>query len=330
MELAATPKDVVHREGTARLLRFRGAKGQGPRVRVPVLLVPSIINRWYVLDLRPGFSVAEALVGAGLDVYCLDWGVPEDEDRYLTWDDLLRRLGRAVRAAARISGTREVALLGYCVGGTLAGIWSALHPERVAGLVNLAGPFDFSQGGFLAEMVDPKWFDPEAIAAAGNVSAQQMQSGFIALRPTLQIAKWVGFFDKLHDPAARASFEALETWAGDNVPFPGAAYGTYIRELYQKNALIEGEHFALGARVELARIRCPVLTVGTDRDNICPLPAARALNERVSSVDRELFVVPGGHVGAVVGAKASKVLYPKLASWLTARLAVETQPAAQA
>ena len=77
VELAPTPRDTLFREGTAALYRFRSAEGAAPRPnRAPLLLVPSLINRWYVLDLRPGASLARALVDAGFDVYCLDWGVP--------------------------------------------------------------------------------------------------------------------------------------------------------------------------------------------------------------------------------------------------------------
>ena len=81
------------REGGARLLHFRSEA----TVAKPILLVPSLINRWYVLDLRPGASLVEALVCGGFDVWLLDWGVPEPEDRYLDWDSVLRRRGRAVR-----------------------------------------------------------------------------------------------------------------------------------------------------------------------------------------------------------------------------------------
>lgn len=321
MQLAASQKSVVHREGTARLYRFHGGKLDAGRA--PVLLVPSVINRWYVLDLRPGSSVVEALVKAGLDVWLLDWGVPEDEDRYLAWDDLIARLNRAASRVLRQTKSPDLALLGYCMGATLTAIWAAQNSQKLRALINLAGPIDFSQAGRLGEMVDRRWFDAEAIAAAGNVSAHQMQSGFVALRPTQNLAKMVGLVDKIFDPPAREAFFALETWASDNVPFPGAAYATYIGELYQRNALIAGEHFVRGERVDLKRIRCPVLTVAADRDTICPLPAARGLNEHVASSDRELFVIPGGHVGAVVGSKAADLLYPKLASWLLARTATE-------
>jgi polyhydroxyalkanoate synthase len=315
VKAAPTPKDIVHREGTARLYRFRRADDRPAEAGLPLLLVPSVINRWYVLDLRAGASVAEALVNAGFNVYCLDWGAPEDEDRFLEWDDFQRRIGRMVRTVLRDSGASKLGLLGYCIGGTLTSIYAAQHPEQVAALVNLAGPIDFSHAGFLGEMTDPRWFDPDAIASAGNMSALQMQSGFIALRPTSQLSKVVSLLDKALDPEAREAFQALDGWASDNIAFPAAAYATYITELYQQNTLVAGKHRVLGAPVDLGAITCPVLTVGTDRDNICPLPAATALNDRTSGPSKETFVISGGHVGAVVGAKASRTLYPKLVSW---------------
>jgi polyhydroxyalkanoate synthase len=321
VQVAPTPRDTLWRDGSASLYRFRRPSSVKPAGALPVLVVPSMINRWYVVDLRAGASLVEALVAGGLDVYCLDWGAAQDEDRYLTWDDVLARLGRAVRFTERHAGRKSLGLLGYCMGATLSGIYAALEPRHVAALVNLAGPFDFEHGGLLRTMVDPKWFDATAVAEAGNVSPNQMQSGFVALRPSAEVAKWVGFFDRMHEPASRDSFDALQTWAGDNIPFPGRAYETYIGDLYQRNALVKGEHHVGGRRVDLRNIRCPVLTVAAERDTICPPPAARALNEACGSADKELVVVPGGHVGAVVGTRAPRVLYPAMRDWLRAKLA---------
>ncbi len=316
--LATTPRSTVLRDGNAALYRFASSgtwtRGQAP-CPPPVLLVPSLINRWYVLDLREGASLARALVDGGLDVFCLDWGVPEDEDRHLSWDDVVARLGRAVKKVLRETGAERVSLLGYCMGGTLAGIYTALHPEHVAALVDLAGPFDFAHAGMLGTMTDARWFDAAAVAAAGNVHPLQMQAGFVALRPTLQIAKWVGWLDRAATNAeARDAFAALETWSSDNIPFPAAAYATYVGELYQRNALVRGEHHVLGRRVDLGAITCPLLTIATESDTICPLPAARALGEHAGTdpAHRKLLVVPGGHVGAVVGSRAARVLYPAI------------------
>jgi polyhydroxyalkanoate synthase len=325
MTLAPSPKDVVFRDAGASVYRFRRPPGVDAgradgTESSPLLLVPSLINRWYVLDLRAGASLVESLTAAGLDVFCLDWGVPQDEDRYLTWEDVLARLARASRFVRRETGASGVGLLGYCMGGTLAGIHAALFPDDVAALVNLAGPFDFARGGQLREMVDARWFDADALADAGNIGSLQMQSGFQALRPTLALSKWVNLVDKGHDPAWREAFDALEAWGNDNVPFPAAAYRTYIGELYQGNRLVQGEHFVGGKRVDLGKVRCPVLTIVADSDTICPPDAATALNDGVGSTDKGVLRVPGGHVGAVVGSRASRELYPALGTWLKARL----------
>jgi polyhydroxyalkanoate synthase len=319
--LAQTPRDEVFRDGTARLYRFRADANVAPRGGLPVLLVPSLINRWYVLDLRPGSSLAEALAAAGLDVFCLDWGVPEDEDRHLDWDAVVARLGRMVRRTMRAASAPAVGVVGYCIGGTLSTIWAALEPKTVAALVNLAGPIDFSHAGFLGHMTNPRWFDPEAIAAAGNIRAEQMQAGFVALRPTSQISKMVSYLDKAFDADKRDAFTALDTWASDNIAFPAAAYVRYIQELYQENRLVRGEHAIAGRRVDLGAIDCPLLTVVTDRDAICPPAAATALADRTSSPSRETLVIPGGHVGAVVGDKARTTLYPALVRFFSRHLA---------
>jgi polyhydroxyalkanoate synthase len=319
--LAQSPRDVVPLEGGARLLHFTAAAAAPAAAGAPLLLIPSLINRWYVLDLRPGASLVEALVGAGIDVWLLDWGVPEAEDRYLDWDAVLRRLGRAARRVLRETGRPTLALLGYCMGGTLTAIHAAQHPETLAALVTLAAPIDFSQGGMLRRMVDASWFDADAIADAGNVAPSQMQSGFGALRPTLDVAKLVSLPELAIDPKARAAFLALEAWASDNVPFPGEAYRRYIGELYQGNQLVAGTHRANGAPVSLGAIRCPVLAIAATRDTICPPAAAEALLAHVGSADASALEVPGGHVGAVVGRRTSREMYPALIRWLAPRLA---------
>ncbi len=317
--LAPTPRDTVLTDGPSSLYRFRRPDGAPRPAAAPVLLVPSMINRWYVLDLRAGASVVEALVGAGLDVWLLDWGGFRDEDRHLTWQDVVARLSRMARRVRRETGARRLTVLGYCMGATLCAVHAALEPGACAGLVNLLGPVDFSHAGLLGRMVQRPWFDPGVIAAAGNVSPQQMQSGFVLLRPTSQLAKWVGVADKAGDPDFRRAFEALETWAGDNVAFPAAAYVTYIEELYQQNLLVRGRHTVGGRRVDLSQITCPVLTVCAERDTICPPRAATALNDEVGSAEKEILAVPGGHVGAVVGSKATGSLYPALVSWMKER-----------
>ena len=147
--MGQTPSDVVFAENKWRLLRYR-ARPEGTAWATPVLLVPSLINRHYVLDLLPGKSFVEWFVARGHDVFCIEWGTPGDEDRYLTFDDVCDRyLGRALERTRRIAGAPKAHVLGYCLGGTLAAIHASVHPERFASLTALAAPIGVHDCGLL-------------------------------------------------------------------------------------------------------------------------------------------------------------------------------------
>ncbi len=320
-KLMPTPRTTVFRDGTATLMRFENAAGEHGK-GAAVLLVPSMINKWYVMDLRPGASMIDALVAQGLDVFCIDWGEPQAEDRYLSWDDVQERLARLMRATRRIAGRTQIGVLGYCMGATLCAVAVARKPQGVSALINLAGPIDFSHSGVLGEMTDARWFDGDALAAAGNITTAQMQSGFTSMRPTLQIGKWIGLIDRADDVLAVDAFAAMETWANDNVPFPAAAYATYIRELYQGNLLVAGKHVACGQRIRLSDITCPTMVICAAKDAICPPPAATALTDLCGSAIKKVVTVPGGHVGAVIGSRASRELYPAIGSFFAEHVPV--------
>ncbi len=311
-----TPCDVVHRENKWRLLRYR-PRPAGIVHTTPILMIPSLINRHYVLDLMPGRSLVAYLVAAGHDVFVIDWGTPADEDRYLSFDEICDRyIGRAVRRAAALAQREAVHLLGYCLGGTLATIYAAARPERVRSLVALAAPIDFRQAGILGAWTQSPHFDVDAlVAATGLVPWPLMQASFHLLRPTLGMSKAVGVLDRLWDDAFLDGFFALETWGNDNVSFPGACYRRYIAELYRDNALIEGRFRLSGEPVDLGRMRCPVLAVTFAHDHIVPPASAAALVARVPGAEQ--LELTGGHVGAVVSRKASEALWPALRRWWT-------------
>ncbi|HTR55383.1 MAG TPA: alpha/beta fold hydrolase [Kofleriaceae bacterium] len=320
--LGATPHDVVWAENKWRLLRFRGAS---VKYATPVLLVPSLINRWYVLDLGTGRSLVEWLVAQGHDVYCIDWGTPGAEDRFLTWDDIAGRyLGRAIRVAARAPRQRSsggVHVLGYCLGGTLVAshVAAQLSPE-VASLVALAAPIDFEHAGIMAAWTRNPAFDPYALVAAlGNVPWQLLQASFHLIKPTLTATKAVALLDRAWDDEFLEGFLATEAWGNDNVAFPGACYAQYLDELYRRNRLITGGFAVAGRRAELANIRCPTLAIAFEHDHIVPLASAAPLVDRIASRDKQLLVQGGGHVGAVVSRKAASRLWPAMSTFWAER-----------
>jgi len=310
--VGVTPADVIHRENKWRLLRYRPASGRPVR-GAPLLMVPSLINRHYILDLQPGRSLAEWLVGQGHDVWIIDWGTPGAEDRWLTFDDVCDRyLGRAVRVTARTAGAPPH-LLGYCLGGTLAAIHVAAHPERAASLTCMAAPIDFHDDGLLSRWTRARSFDVGALVDAfGNAPWPLMQASFHMLRPTLNLAKAVRLLDRAWDDEFLDSFLATEVWGSDNVSFPGECYRRYVEELYRGNALVAGTFTLSGRPAHLDAIRCPTLAVTFEHDHIVPWPSAAALVDRVSSARAERLHLPGGHIGAVVSRSAAAGLWPAL------------------
>ena len=323
--VGSTPADAVHVENKWRLLRYR--RSEPAKYATPVLFVPSLINRHYVLDLLPGKSFAEWLLARGHDVYCVDWGTPSAEDRYLSFDDVCDRyLGRALRKTGRAH------VLGYCMGGTLAAIHASVHPEAMASLTALAAPVHFAEAGMLGAWTQSPQFEPKVLVdALGNVPWQLLQSSFHMLRPTLNLAKTVALIDRAYDDEFLDGFLAIETWGNDNVSFPGEVWRTWVEQLYRQDAFVRGA-FALGGEpARLEGVTCPLHVVTFEHDAIVPKASATVLFDRAGSADKHALHLSGGHVGAVVSRGAAKKLWPSLADfWATRDARPSARPASAA
>jgi polyhydroxyalkanoate synthase len=310
--VGTTPADAVHAENKWKLLRYR--RSSPAKFRTPVLFVPSLINRHYVLDLLPGKSFAEWLVAQGHDVYCIDWGTPGAEDKFLTFDEVADGyIGRAIRKTAATAGSEKAHVLGYCMGGTLAAIHAAAHPERLASLVALAAPVRFSEAGMLGLWTQSPQFEPKTLVEAlGNVPWQLLQSSFHMLRPTMNLSKVVHMIDRAYENEFLDGFLALETWGNDNVSFPGEVWRKWVEELYRGDAFARGELSLSGRPALMQNVDCPLLVVTFEHDNIVPRPSAAPLLELSTSPDKQELHMSGGHVGAVVSRGAAKKLWPAL------------------
>lgn len=312
--IAPTRADPIWRENKWRLLRYRPTAARA--AATPVLLIPSLINRHYVLDLIEGRSLIEYLVGRGHPTYCVDWGTPGDEDRHLELDDIIAGyIGRAVRRAASDAGSRDVHLLGYCLGGTLTAAHAAAFPERIASLTAMAAPIDFDHAGIMTDWTRTESFDLEACRSIGNLPWPLMQAAFRCLKPTLAISKIALALRRGHDPEFRRGFAALERWGSDNVSFPGDVYHRYIDALYRKNELYRGDMVIAGRPARLDAIRCPVHVVTFEGDHIVPEASALPLAAAVGSTDVTIWCKPGGHVSSVISTGAAADLWPALSDF---------------
>jgi polyhydroxyalkanoate synthase len=279
------------------------------------------------LDLKPGKSVVAHFVQKGFDSYLIDWGIPTDADRQLSLDDYINGyLLNVVEHVRERTGSEKVNLLGYCMGGTMSSMFTALHPHLVKNLILMAAGIDFStREGLLNLWSDAKFFDVDKfVDAFGNCPASFLQSAFLMLKPVANvIEKPLNFYEKMDDAGFVDDFLTMETWLNDNVPVAGETYREFVKYLYQQNRLVKGT-MPIGRHVvNLKNITCPVLNIMASRDDLVPCAQSLPFNDLVSSADRKTLQISAGHIGLAVGSRAQRELWPQVVEWLAER----SQPA---
>jgi len=323
--IAQTPKQLVWALNKTKLYRYIPVVAEEKRHPVPLLMVFALMNRPSILDLRPGNSFVEFMVNQGYDLYLLDWGAPGLEDKHLKFDDYtLEYLPRAIRKMKAISGSQEFSMLGWCIGAILATSYAALRPD--AGLRNLlllTAPLDFSNktGITFAHWTDERYFDVDKVLAAfGNMPAGMIEYGAKALKPVENyIGNYLRLWDNLDDPRMVESWHAMNTWVTDNIPMAGGAFRQLVVDLYRHDRLMQGTWKLRGETVDVNRIKANLFMIIAGADHITPPCQSETLMSRVSSTDKELFRVAGGHIGIMAGSGAAKRTWQHIDAWLGPR-----------
>lgn len=288
----------------------------------PLLLITPLINRYRIVDLKPGGSLVASLVARGIPVYVTDWGEPRRIDQGTDWETyVLRWLPQMAALAAASHGREQVDVLGYCLGGTLSMMFAARFPNLVRRLATLAAPVDFHvDDDFMPLMqrwLDPAHFPVERLTRAfGNMPGKLIMQGFLWQKPLDTLKKPYNAWKRFDDLGFAQLFGAIESWNNDNVDVPGATYRRLIQDLYRDNLLAKGEFTLRGEPVDLGRITCPLLVITMHKDTTCPPSAATKLLELVSSTETQHMDLKGGHVTPVVSGKGRQTMHDPLADWL--------------
>jgi len=317
----ATPSEVVYEEDRLKVLHY--VSPEPPRHKTPLIFVFALVNRPYILDLKPGRSVVEHFVKRGFDTYLIDWGAPTHADRHLTIDDhvngYLRNVVDFVRERVEVP---NVSLLGYCMGGTISTMLTALHQKCVKNLILLAAGIDFStREGLLNLWTQRDSFDVDKfIDLYGNCPAEFLQASFQLLKPVQNfIEKPINFFERADDEEYVDDFLTMETWLNDNIPVAGEVFREFVKYLYQQNLLVQNKMPVGRHTVDLEKITCPILNIMARNDDLVPCAQSAPFNDLVSSQDRKSIVVPAGHIGLAVGSKAQREVWPQACEWLAER-----------
>lgn len=322
--VGTTPKETVWRKNKAQLYRYSRTKPVTHKT--PILCVMPLINRAYILDLRPGQSFIEYLVAQGYDVFLLDWGEAGDEDRDIDLTQMITKyISRAMRKVVQLTG-QPLTLLGYCIGGALAACTAAMYAEGpsqdlITNLILMTTPIDFTDSGLFGVWTAEGVFPIDLLTQTyPAVPATFPDVGSKMLQP---LSSAIGQYTKLDEKMRSPSFDvrgwqAMYRWVNDGVPFPAAAYHQWITEFYQHNKLMKGTLEMDGRKVLLSNIRCPLLNIVASNDIIAPRTTTSAILGQVASTDKQELIVKGGHVGIVVGKGAQADLWPKVNAWLAA------------
>ncbi len=300
---------AVWRKGGSTLLDFGGKNAKAN----PVFLIPSLINKSYIFDLRRGQSFVDYLREQGFRPLLLDWGAPGKAETDFGLEDYTHRAGQALLAAIRLYGKKPT-LLGYCMGGFFAAALAQLHQNKCAGAVFMATPWDFHLAyphprkiEFLRRCLLP------VFEKSGIIPVPVLQGLFYDLDPLLGVKK----FERLARAEKRQieSFVVLEDWLNDGIPLGYRVFRQCLESWYRDNKLPRKKQ-ALDAKTSLdpVKIHIPTLCVIPSQDRIVPPQSALSLARQLPHT--ALLQPDLGHIGMLASRGAKTALWPEIAAWL--------------
>ena len=300
-DVALTPGKVVLRNRLIELIQYAPTT---PKVGAePVLIVPSWVMKYYILDLSPRNSMVKYLVGQGHTVFIISWKNPDADDRDLGLDDY-RQLGvmAALDAVNQVAPGRQVQAVGYCLGGTLLAIAAAAMARdgdaRLASMTLLASEIDYRESGEIKQFVDDSqlaWLEA-GMWRKGYLEGWQMTASFQMLNSRDLI--WSRRVRE-YLLGERGSLVDLMAWNADTTRMPYRMHSEYLRHLYMGNDLAEGRWQVGGQPVTVADIRVPLFVVGTVRDHVAPWRSVYKIH-LLNDSDVSFVLTNGGHNAGIV------------------------------
>ena len=321
VEVGKTPSEVVYEENKLELLHYESLTDE--QHKTPILIVYALINKPFILDLQPDRSVVRRLLEAGHDVYLIDWNEPSRLDQHLTIDDYVNRyVDNCVDVVRERSGVDRINVLGYCMGGTMTAMYTALHQEKVRTLGLMAAGLCFDDtGGVLELWGDDEYYDPrDVVNVYGNVPADMLDVGFALMDPVANyISKYVRLYDNLENDDFVENFARMEKWLGEGIDLAGETYVQFLEDIYQDNKLYNNELYLDGEHVDITEIEVPIVQVVGEYDHLIPSETSKPFNDVVSSEDTEIIEYPTGHIGLSVSGSSHRDVWPRVAEWFIER-----------
>ncbi|MGI9565923.1 MAG: alpha/beta fold hydrolase [Nitrosopumilus sp.] len=295
----------------------KGKEKEEVKHKTPILIVSSLINRYYILDLVPGASIINDFVKDGFDVFATDWGTTE----HMFHEDIkdLDYIQNAVEKIKEITGANKVTLFGYCWGGVFSLVYSVMHPENVRNLILHATPVDSGTEKGIVENWTSHIDADKLVDALGDVPGWFVNMAFLMRNPMESFIKYPAFFGKPRTWQEISKFLWMETWLYDSRPIAGKIYRGMVDQVCKENLLVQNKLHVGDFTIDLRKITVPVLVVVGQKDDLVPPESSKPVLEQISSSDKKLIEFPAGHVGLCVSSNAHEKLWPQVSKWLAKR-----------
>lgn len=306
--LATTPGKVVYQNDVMQLIQYAPST-EAVRQR-PILIVPSWINKFYILDLSEKNSFVRWLISEGYTVFIISWVNPDKRHADKTFGDYMK-MGplAAIEQITALTGETSVNTAGYCIGGTLlattVAVMAARNDTRIASVTYLTTLVDFSDPGDMAVFTSDAHLEEleHETAKNGYLDASVMAETFSMLRAN----------DLVWSVAIKSYFLGQEPvpfdllfWNADSTRMPGGLHMSYLRDMYRDNRLVQAGGIVVdGVPVDLRQIRTPTYILSTREDHIAPWRSTYAAT-RIYGGDTTFVLAGSGHVGGVVNPATSK------------------------
>jgi polyhydroxyalkanoate synthase len=299
--LALTPGKVVFQNDLMQLIQY--APSTKTVLKVPLLIIPPWINKFYILDLTPEKSFIKWCVDQGLTVFVVSWVNPDARLAKKSFEDYMCEGPlAALDAIKQATGENKVHAVGYCVGGTLLATTlaylAAKRDTRVLSATLFAAQVDFTQAGDLKVFVDEEQLAAleRRMAERGYLEGKEMASTFNMMRSNDLF--WPYIVNNYLKGKKPAAFDLLY-WNSDSTRMPAANHSFYMRNCYLENNLAKGKMTIAGKKLDLSKVKTPVYNLATREDHIAPAKSVFLGSKFFGGPVR--FVLTGsGHIAGVV------------------------------
>jgi polyhydroxyalkanoate synthase len=305
--LANTPGKVIYQNELMQLIQYAPTTEQV--YKIPLLIVPPWINKFYILDLAPQKSFIKWCVDHGLTVFVISWVNPDAHLARKSFEEYMREGPlTALDVIDTVTGERKAHTIGYCVGGTLLAItlayMAAKRDRRVASATFFAAQVDFAFAGDLLVFVDEAQIAAleKGMNERGYLESQRMATAFNMLRSNELI--WPYVISNYLKGKQPASFDLLH-WNSDATRLPAANHSFYLRNCYLDNRLAKGEMGIAGVKLDLRKVKVPIYNLATREDHIAPAKSVLRGSKLFGGPVR--YVLAGsGHIAGVINPPAKK------------------------